>query len=57
MVSVLTIISGVATIVFGFYLFIEKEGFGAVLGAIFSILGLLVTLFGIVSALVPGFFP
>ncbi len=56
MISALTITSGVATIVFGFYLFIEKEGSGAVLGAIFSILGLLVTLFGIVSALVPGFF-
>jgi hypothetical protein len=48
MVSAPTIMSGITTITFGIYLFTEKGEFGAALGVILSITGLMFTTFGIV---------
>lgn len=56
MLSVVSIIAGLLTVIFGFYLFDRKDGVWAVLGGLFSITGLSLFIYGVLNLTVPGFF-
>lgn len=49
-------VAGLFTIVFGFYLYHVKEGPASTAGSLFTVLGLLLSIYGLVSFLVPTFF-
>jgi hypothetical protein len=52
----IALIFGLLIIVFGFYLYHVKEGPAAVVGSLFAVVGVLLSVYGLVSFLVPMFF-
>ena len=52
----IALILGFLIIVFGFFLYHVKEGSAAAVGSLFAVFGLILSVYGLVSTLVPTFF-
>jgi hypothetical protein len=49
-------VAGLLITIFGFYLYLFKEGFASIVGSLFTILGFTTLIYGLIVVLVPTFF-
>jgi len=48
--------AGLLITIFGFHLYLSKEGFASTVGSLFTILGFITFIYGLIAVLIPTFF-